>query len=131
MARPRNFDETTVISQAAAVFGSLGYNAASIDDLVKATGLLRGSLYKAFGSKRHLFERVLAQALQPGWPAREEAVDLLIIALKELAPSDAAITVLCRAAVQDTGAGTARLLGERLLSHLDQSPKETPCLSSN
>ncbi|WP_402720933.1 helix-turn-helix domain-containing protein [Janthinobacterium rivuli] len=131
MARPRNFDEATVTSQAAAVFGSLGYNAASIDDLVKATGLLRGSLYKAFGSKRHLFERVLTQALQPGWPAREEAVDLLIIALKELAPSDAAITALCRAAVLDTGTDTSRLLGERLLSHLDQPPKETPCPASN
>lgn len=132
MARPRNFDEATVTSQAAAVFGRLGYSAASIDDLVKATGLLRGSLYKAFGSKQHLFERVLAQALQPGWPARQEAVDLLIIALKELAPADAAITALCRAAVLETGAATARLLGERLLHPLDPPPKETPpCLSSN
>ena len=131
MARPRNFEEATVVAQAATVFGKLGYNAASIDDLVKATGLLRGSLYKAFGSKHHLFERVLAQALQAGWPAREEAVDLLIIALKELAPSDAAITEQCRAAVQETGADTARLLGERLLSHLNSPPKETPCLALN
>jgi TetR/AcrR family transcriptional repressor of nem operon len=119
MARPRNFDEDIVVAQAAQVFGRLGYNAASIDDLVGATGLQRGSLYKAFGSKRNLFELALAAALAPGWHARPAAVDLLIIALKELAPADEPVTTLCRVAVAQTGAASAVILGTRLLEHLN------------
>jgi AcrR family transcriptional regulator len=118
MARPRTFDEDAVVAQAAAVFARLGYNAASIDDLVAATGLQRGSLYKAFGSKRKLFERGLAAALGPGWCERGAAIDLLIVALKELVPEDAAITTLCRAATTEAGAQAATLLGRRLLAHL-------------
>lgn len=119
MARPRNFDEDDVIAKAADVFGRLGYNGASIDDLLGATGLQRGSLYKAFGSKRNLFEKVLERALAPGWHARRESLDLLIIALKEMAPADADITALCRDALSLSAQDHARLLGNRLLEHLD------------
>jgi TetR/AcrR family transcriptional regulator, transcriptional repressor for nem operon len=119
VARPRNFDEAEVIAQAADVFARLGYNAASIDDLIGATGLQRGSLYKAFGSKRNLFEKALQGALAPGWSLRSEAIDLLIVALKELAPADEPITALCRSALVESGDNTAAILGKRLLEHLD------------
>lgn len=119
MARPRNFDEDEVIAKAAEVFGRLGFNAASVDDLLGATGLQRGSLYKAFGSKRNLFEKVLEQALAPGWCERPEALDLLIIALKEMAPADQAITGLCRTTLAQSGGDNARILGARLLEHLN------------
>src|SRR3712207_567851 len=107
MARPRNFAEETVLAQAAQLFARMGYNGASIDDLLIATGLQRGSLYKAFGSKRNLFEKVLAAALVPGWPTRAAAVDLLIVALKELLPEDAPIAALCRQAILESGPDTA------------------------
>ncbi len=119
MARPRTFDEDEVIAKAAEVFGRLGFNAASVDDLLGATGLQRGSLYKAFGSKRNLFEKVLARALAPGWHTRGESLDLLIIALKEMAPADQAITAMCRAALAASQADNAMLLGTRLLEHLN------------
>lgn len=119
MARPRNFDEDDVISKAADVFGRLGYNAASIDDLLDATGLQRGSLYKAFGSKRNLFEKVLERALANGWLERTESLDLMIIALKELAPADADITAMCKNALTQSDQDHARILGARLLEHLD------------
>jgi len=119
MARPRNFAEETVLAQAADVFARLGYNAASIDDLLTATGLQRGSLYKAFGSKRNLFEKVLAGALAPGWTTRAASIDLLIVALKELVPADAPIAGLCRLACDESGPDTAQLLGARLLHHLN------------
>lgn len=122
MARPRNFEEDTVIAQAAAVFARMGYHGASVDELVAATGLQRGSIYKAFGSKRNLFEKVLAGALTPGWPARSSSIDLLIVALKELAPADLPITALCRTALAESGADTAGILGRRLLQHLDVVP---------
>ncbi len=118
MARPRNFDEGEVVVHAAALFGRLGYNATSIDDLLEATGLQRGSLYKAFGSKRNLFEKVVVAALVPGWSERREALDLLIIALKELAPVDRPIANLCKAALAESRADHARILGNRLLEHL-------------
>ena len=49
--RPREFDTDTVLANASQVFWDHGYNATSIDDLCKATGLLRGSLYGVFGDK--------------------------------------------------------------------------------
>lgn len=59
MARPRKFDEQTVLNQALQVFWAKGFEATSYDDLVKATGLGRGSLIAAFGDKAGLFGAVL------------------------------------------------------------------------
>ncbi|MFT4067464.1 TetR/AcrR family transcriptional regulator [Paraburkholderia sp.] len=49
--RPREFDTDVVLANASQVFWNHGYHATSIDDLCKATGLLRGSLYGVFGDK--------------------------------------------------------------------------------
>lgn len=51
MARKKEFDEKQVLLAAAKVFSVNGYAGSSIDQLVKATGLLRGSLYGTFYSK--------------------------------------------------------------------------------
>jgi TetR/AcrR family transcriptional repressor of nem operon len=59
--RPRKFDEDTVLTAAARVFWEKGYHAASIDDLCEATGVLRGSLYGAFGDKRGILLAALAR----------------------------------------------------------------------
>ena len=53
--RPREFDEKQVLRAAQDVFWSKGYAATSVDDLVAATGLGKGSLYGAFGAKHDLF----------------------------------------------------------------------------
>jgi len=53
--RPREFDEEKVLAAAANAFWLQGYHATSIDDLCAATGLLRGSLYGAYGDKRGIF----------------------------------------------------------------------------
>ena len=58
MARPREFDEPTVLAAAERVFWSTGYRGTSIDDLTKLTGLGKGSLYGAYGDKHQLFQRV-------------------------------------------------------------------------
>jgi len=57
--RPREFDEQAVLDAAVQVFWAKGYAAASVSDLVQATGLNRGSLYGAFGDKQLLFEKAL------------------------------------------------------------------------
>jgi AcrR family transcriptional regulator len=58
MARPRNFDERGVLKAARNQFQSTGYAATSVDEIMAATGLGKGSLYGAFGDKHTLFLRV-------------------------------------------------------------------------
>lgn len=55
MARPREFDERDALLQAMRLFWGQGYEATSLADLLKATGLSKSSLYDTFGSKRELF----------------------------------------------------------------------------
>ncbi|WP_367318827.1 TetR/AcrR family transcriptional regulator [Streptomyces sp. HUAS ZL42] len=63
MGRPRAFDTDQAVSTAAALFAAYGYEGTSVDDLVTATGIHRGSLYKVFGSKRGLHLRALRDHL--------------------------------------------------------------------
>ena len=51
----KRFDEAAVLDRLMAVFWARGYEAATIDDLVAATGVKRGSLYNAFGDKEQMF----------------------------------------------------------------------------
>mgnify|MGYP001790870874 FL=1 len=55
MARPRSFDETTVVDAAMIAFWKLGYSETPIGALEEATGLKRVSIYNAFGDKEGLF----------------------------------------------------------------------------
>ncbi|WP_217167212.1 TetR/AcrR family transcriptional regulator [Streptomyces sp. AC512_CC834] len=59
MPRPREFDETRVLLAVRDEFWDKGYAATSMDDLLRVSGLGKGSLYGAFGDKRSLFLRVL------------------------------------------------------------------------
>jgi AcrR family transcriptional regulator len=58
VARPREFDEETVVAAARDRFWDAGYAATSLSDLTAATGLGKASLYGAFGDKRSLYLRV-------------------------------------------------------------------------
>ncbi len=53
--RPREFEIDDIIRDAMGVFQTLGYQGASMEQLVQGTGLSRGSLYKVFPDKRALF----------------------------------------------------------------------------
>jgi TetR/AcrR family transcriptional repressor of nem operon len=59
VGRPRNFDEDKVLEVMMDVFWRKGYDATSMSDLLRATGLHKGSIYQAFGDKRSLFLRAL------------------------------------------------------------------------
>jgi TetR/AcrR family transcriptional repressor of nem operon len=63
MARPREFNEETVLAAARDAFWARGFEATSTRELVRATGLSQPSLYNAFGDKRSLFRAALAYYL--------------------------------------------------------------------
>ncbi len=55
MARPKEFVPEEAIEKAMEVFWRKGYEATSVEDLVSAMHINRGSLYDTFGDKRKLF----------------------------------------------------------------------------
>jgi TetR/AcrR family transcriptional regulator, transcriptional repressor for nem operon len=59
MARLREFDIDEVLEATIDAFWERGYEATSLADLMKVTGLQKGSIYKAFGDKRSLFLKAL------------------------------------------------------------------------
>ena len=61
MPRPRQFDEERVLSSVQTAFWNNGYAGTSLEDLLAASGLGKGSLYGAFGDKQSLFLRVLRE----------------------------------------------------------------------
>ncbi|MFC4907411.1 TetR/AcrR family transcriptional regulator [Actinomadura gamaensis] len=65
--RPRAFDKEQALERALMLFWSRGYGATSVQDLVEALALERGSLYGAFGDKRSFY----LAAVQLYWDAYE------------------------------------------------------------
>jgi len=55
MVGVRQFNEDAVLDTAMQLFWTRGYAATSMQDLAQATGVLRGSLYNAFGDKEQIF----------------------------------------------------------------------------
>ena len=55
MPLEKQYNETEVLDRAMHAFWARGYADTSIGDLVKATGINRGSLYAAYDGKRSLF----------------------------------------------------------------------------
>lgn len=147
MGRPRGFDEEQVVAQASDLFITHGYEATSIDEIVEATGLHRGSLYKAFGSKRGLFVASVRRLVDEQLPqvsgagsdplVEPEMLDLLLVAALEAAPHDEDVRDLveraCALLAESPGesCSAATLLGRRLLQraglrdHLFQQVEET------
>ena len=126
MGRRRTFIESEAISSATAVFAERGFAGASVDDLVRATGVNRASLYGVFGSKDGLFQRCLTEALTALSPAAtpndstdtegadHEDLDLVLVALMEIAPQDPAVREALEITLNRAGI-TAEALGRRLL----------------
>lgn len=55
MARPRKIEKDDALEAAMQAFWRKGYEATSMQDLMDATGLKKGSLYQTFGDKKQLF----------------------------------------------------------------------------
>ena len=59
MPRPKAFHPDEALEKAMGVFWLKGYEATSMEDLLAAMGINRGSLYDTFGDKRQLFVKAL------------------------------------------------------------------------
>ncbi len=145
-----------MLAVAAAAFVAGGYEGTSIDDLVTATGVHRGSLYKAYASKRGLFLAVLQRHVQTqlaGLPAigvrrsrvrlaevtRGTHLDLLLVATLERG-HDAQVAALVRCGLghleravvpgadPDAPAHAIRMMGERLYARLAPRQADPPVL---
>jgi TetR/AcrR family transcriptional repressor of nem operon len=60
MPKVKQFNRNEVLSAAALIFQTKGYNGTSIDEILKATGLSRSSLYDSFNDKHSLYLQSLA-----------------------------------------------------------------------
>ena len=59
VGRPKQFLEEEALEKAMEVFWAQGYEAASVQDLLEAMGINRGSMYDTFGDKHSLFLQVV------------------------------------------------------------------------
>lgn len=83
MGRNKKYQQADVIQKMTNLFIEKGYNATSLDDLVSVTGILRGSLYSAFGSKQKMFIQSLVHSLENN-PLSDESIGMVIISMLEL-----------------------------------------------
>ena len=60
MARPKEFDPERALAKAMHVFWRRGYENTSLEELLKAMGIARQSLYDTFGDKRALYLKAMA-----------------------------------------------------------------------
>lgn len=74
MARPREFDIDVATARAMEQFWLRGYEGTTVPHLVEATGVQRGSLYAAFGSKHALYLAALDRYQQEGAAPMARAV---------------------------------------------------------
>jgi len=94
----KSYDETEVLERAMNAFWARGYEATSMSDLVKATGINRGSIYAAYADKHDLFLQALCHYDKVH---RQEFLDRIS---RKHTPKDAIISVFKEAA-RNTGRG--------------------------
>src|ERR1700730_16317318 len=74
MARPREFDRDLALRRVMTVFWEHGYEATSTDDLLRAMGIGRQSMYDAFGDKHRLYLETLQLYETEAWAELFERV---------------------------------------------------------
>jgi TetR/AcrR family transcriptional repressor of nem operon len=138
VGRPRGFDEDVALAAALDLFWRQGFEATSLDDLTRATGLNRSSFYGCFGSKRGVLLRALTRyadnalstlaeraAEHPDPRAALKAMVaaiadpkggprgcLMVNCITELAPQDAEIAALGRRHIERIAAAFVSLMPE-------------------
>lgn len=138
MSRPRTFDPDTALATALTTFWTQGYSGSSIQVLLDAMQINRGSLYASFGSKDTLFKSALdlyyaritskVIGLLDSDPSPTHGLyavfDLTLIALPEVHRRKGCLLVNTVAELSETDPELARHAGD-LLGHLREAMKRT------
>jgi TetR/AcrR family transcriptional regulator, transcriptional repressor for nem operon len=66
-----------IIAEAACLFNRRGYQGGSLQDLMKATGLEKGGIYRHFSSKEELAALAFDHAWQEAFEARQHNMDII------------------------------------------------------
>lgn len=102
MARTREFNEDVVKNALRDVFWQGGFEGTSYSDIMKATGLQKGSLYAAFGDKRALYQVALAR-----YNEADVSAGVVMLRNDALAPLDR-IGLLMDSTIQGTQSAQGR-----------------------
>ncbi|MER7012418.1 TetR/AcrR family transcriptional regulator [Saccharopolyspora sp. NPDC000359] len=125
--RPREFDKDQALARALELFWSRGYGATSIQELVDALGVERGSLYGTFGDKRRFY----LDAVRLYWDVYERhlvaALDTtpLLPALREVLTHPARLDEL----VSDVGVPQGCLVGNTTAELVPHDSEATEVVS--
>jgi AcrR family transcriptional regulator len=107
--RPREFDDTKMLRKIMRLFWKQGFDGVSLSTIMKETELQKASLYAAFGDKRSMYLKALAQyhtdvvssaagALKDGSVPPQERIEAFIRApLKAGTKTDRSGCFLCNA----------------------------------
>lgn len=124
MGRPRSFDADAVLDKAVDAFRAKGYEATSVEDLEKATGLRRASLYGAFRDKHALYLAALRRydatraaamvARLDAQPTGREALETLFEIVVGQCAEDPSGCLIANAAMERglSDAGAARCIAD-------------------
>ena len=116
MARPREFDHEKVLNALRDVFWEHGYEGTSYADIIKATGLQKGSLYAAFGDKRSLYQQALAR-----YDAQEVAAGIKMLKDSNL-PAKARLKMLMQGPIDSANTKKGRWGCLLCNAAIDQAP---------
>jgi TetR/AcrR family transcriptional regulator, transcriptional repressor for nem operon len=64
-----------IVAEAAAMFNKNGFEGSSLSELMKATGLEKGGIYRHFSSKEELAAEAFEYAWKAAWDARTQDLD--------------------------------------------------------
>lgn len=101
MARTKAFDQSAVLEKALHIFWRDGYDATSMDSLVRGLGISRSSIYDTFGDKRALFLKALDAY-------RQRSSEVLIDTLKNHQQPKIAFREILENAMEETACDKER-----------------------
>jgi TetR/AcrR family transcriptional repressor of nem operon len=74
VGRPRKTDPEIILENAMQVFWEKGYDGTSMADIMRATGMHKGSLYQTFGDKKSLFMAALKRYLDGMFEEQQQII---------------------------------------------------------
>jgi TetR/AcrR family transcriptional repressor of nem operon len=123
VGRPREFLEERVLEAAMNAFWDKGYEATSLAQLCRVTGLNKGSLYQAFGDKHSLFMRALKHY------SEMEYREVMAVAMQHESPL-ARIRAIVRKICDDACGGRGCMINNSMVELAPHDPEVRAALQT-